>query len=83
VQLRRELEGERLLGLSGVLSIGLGVALAAFPAMGMVALVWAVGVYAIVAGALSLALGYKLRQLGRAKTTLSGRPERERAGSTR
>jgi uncharacterized membrane protein HdeD (DUF308 family) len=62
LRLRKLLTNEWLLVLSGILSIGLGVALILFPLAGMVALVWWIGAYAMVMGVLLLALGFKLRR---------------------
>jgi uncharacterized membrane protein HdeD (DUF308 family) len=61
IRLRREIVGEWVLVLSGVLSILLGVGLALFPGTGALALVWYVGAYAIVFGVLLIALGLRLR----------------------
>src|SRR5690606_40152333 len=49
----------------GVLSLALGVFLVARPIEGAVGLMWAVGAYAIMAGATLLALGFRLRSWGR------------------
>ena len=61
VQLRRHIEGEWALALSGILSILFGVALAAFPGAGLLAIVWIVAGYAVVFGVLLIALGLRLR----------------------
>jgi uncharacterized membrane protein HdeD (DUF308 family) len=61
VRLRKEIKGEWLLALSGVLSVALGVLLAVAPGPGAVALVWYLGAYAIVSGALLLGLSFRLR----------------------
>jgi len=56
IRLRKEIKGEWLLGLSGALSVllGVGVAvlLALFPAASMLSVAWMIGVYAIAAGIL-------------------------------
>jgi uncharacterized membrane protein HdeD (DUF308 family) len=64
VRLRQMIEGEWLLGLSGVLSILLGLLFAARPAAGAVAWVWLIGAYALIFGILLLALSFRLRALG-------------------
>ena len=50
IRLRREIEGEWALILSGVLSVLLGVGLAILPGAGALAMVWYIGAYAIVSG---------------------------------
>jgi len=61
VQLRREIENEWLLGLAGLLSIGFGVLLALWPGPGLLAILWIIGIYAIVLGVLQLFLAFRLR----------------------
>ena len=57
-----------LLGLTGVLSIVLGVLLFASPAAGGLALLWTIGVYAIVFGAMLFGLGIRVAESGRHAT---------------
>lgn len=63
IRLRREIAGEWLLGLTGVLSILLGIYVAAFPGLGLLGLIWAFGLYAIVFGVALVALAFRLRRL--------------------
>ena len=57
-------EGEWLMGLSGVLSIVLGVLIMAMPGAGLLAWVWMIGAYALLFGIAMLALAFRLRTLG-------------------
>ena len=66
IRLRKEIEGEWLLGLSGVLAILFGIALIAVPGAGLLSLVWMIGVFAVVIGVSQIALGIKLRKHRRA-----------------
>lgn len=61
IRLRKDIQGEWLLGLSGVFSVTLGVLLALFPGPGAVGLAWYFGAYAIVFGVLLVSLGFRLR----------------------
>jgi uncharacterized membrane protein HdeD (DUF308 family) len=65
IRLRRVIEGEWLLALSGTLSIGFGLLLLAFPGAGAVAVAWWIGAYAMLAGALLVLLGFRVRTLTR------------------
>ena len=61
IRLRREIRGEWLLALAGAVSIVFGAFVLTFPGTGALALVWLIAFYAIVLGALFLALGLRLR----------------------
>ena len=68
VRLRKEIKHEWLLALSGIASVAFGVLIALFPGAGALALVIWIGAYAFVFGALLVALGFRLRGLGRSRT---------------
>jgi uncharacterized membrane protein HdeD (DUF308 family) len=61
IKLRKEITGEWLLALSGLLSIAFGALVFAFPFAGAVGISWVLGTYAMVGGVLLIALGVKLR----------------------
>jgi uncharacterized membrane protein HdeD (DUF308 family) len=65
VILRRELRGEWLLALAGILSVAFGAFLALRPGEGAITLVTTIGLFAIVFGVALLVLGGRLRQLRR------------------
>jgi uncharacterized membrane protein HdeD (DUF308 family) len=64
VRLRRVIQGEWLLALSGVLSILFGFVMFAFPAAGALAVAWMLGAYTAAAGVVLIALGIRLRTAG-------------------
>ena len=70
IRLRKEIEGEWLLGLPGVTSVLLGlglVALAALnPAITVLSVGWAIAIYALIAGVALIVLALRLRQRTRA-----------------
>jgi uncharacterized membrane protein HdeD (DUF308 family)/sporulation protein YlmC with PRC-barrel domain len=62
VRLRREIEGEWALGLSGALSLLFGVLLVVIPApAGILSLLWLIGAYAIAFGVVLLVLAFRVR----------------------
>ena len=64
VALRREIEGEFWMGLGGVMSVVFGILLIVSPGTGLITLVWLLGFWAIVFGASSLGLAYRLHGIG-------------------
>jgi uncharacterized membrane protein HdeD (DUF308 family) len=69
VQLRQVIKGEWLLALGGVLSVALGVLIAARPGAGLLAWVWVLGGFALLFGVLLLALAFRLRGITAQTTT--------------
>ena len=61
IQLRKEIDNEAWLGLAGLASVFLGVVLFARPGVGVLAVVWLIGMYAILFGVLLVALGFRVR----------------------
>jgi uncharacterized membrane protein HdeD (DUF308 family) len=61
IRLREEITGEWALALSGIASIIFGVLLFLFPGTGALAVVWIIGSYAILFGALLIYLAFKVR----------------------
>lgn len=62
INLRKFIEGEWLLILSAVTSIAFGLLILAYPGAGALALVWMIGAYALLTGALYLALALRARR---------------------
>jgi uncharacterized membrane protein HdeD (DUF308 family) len=60
IRLRKQVHGEWLLALGGVLSIAFGVLLVVYPGAGILAMLWIVGTYAILFGVLLIGLGWRL-----------------------
>lgn len=65
VALRREIEGEWVLFLVGVLSVVLGVAMAVLPSVGVLSLIWLVGLYALAVGVAMIVLAFRVRDVRR------------------
>lgn len=63
VRLRELISGEGWLILAGIASFAFGVLLIIYPGPGLLALVWLVGLYAIIFGIAQLMLGFRLRSL--------------------
>jgi len=61
IRLRKVIQHEWLLMLSGVVSVVFGILVFLFPATGALALVWLISLYALVTGVLLLSLAFRLR----------------------
>lgn len=62
IRLRRVIHDEWLMILNGAAAVLFGVLMFLFPAVGGVALVWMIGTYAVVTGALMLGLAFRLHR---------------------
>ena len=62
IKLRKEIEGEWFLILSGALSVLFGLLLLARPGAGALAVIWIIGAYAIILGVIYVIFGLKLRK---------------------
>jgi uncharacterized membrane protein HdeD (DUF308 family) len=69
IRLRREIEGEWLMILSGALSIVFGVLAFLFPSAGALAVVWLIAAYAIAFGVVMVILAFRLRRYGAGTVT--------------
>lgn len=61
IQLRKEMEGEWVLVLAGILSIVFGVILISQPGAGALAVLWIIATYAVLFGILMVMLAFKVR----------------------
>jgi uncharacterized membrane protein HdeD (DUF308 family) len=65
-RLRGAIDGDWLLAVAGAASIVFGIALIAFPDAGSLSVVWWLGCFALVYGAVLIALGLRMRGAGKA-----------------
>ena len=63
IRLRKEIDNEWLLILSGVLSVAFGVLMILFPGAGAMAVLWMIGAFAIAYGVLLVLFAFKLKRL--------------------
>jgi len=64
IRLRKEIEGEWMLLLSGVLSVAFGALMVVYPGAGALAMLSLIAGYALVFGVLLIVLGFRLRSHG-------------------
>ncbi|MBR1216169.1 HdeD family acid-resistance protein [Bradyrhizobium sp. JYMT SZCCT0180] len=62
IKLRKEIDNEWLLILGGIISVLFGVSMVLAPGAGALALVWVIGAYSVVIGAIFVALALRLRK---------------------
>ena len=65
IRLRKEIKGEWLMILSGLVSVAFGVLLFLQPGAGELAVAWIIAAYAFIFGVLMVLLAFKVRKLGR------------------
>ncbi|MBP2320078.1 uncharacterized membrane protein HdeD (DUF308 family) [Kibdelosporangium banguiense] len=63
IRLRKQIQGELLLGLAGLLSAVFGVLVLLWPALGAAAIASFIGVFSLIYGVVLIALGLRLRKL--------------------
>jgi len=61
IRLQREITGEWALIAGGIISIVFGLALTVLPAVGILSLVWLIGIYAVAFGVLLLITAFRVR----------------------
>ena len=64
ISLRREIDNEWMMILSGALSVLFGVLLAVLPGVGLLSLTWLIGLYALIFGVAFIVLGFRVRGHG-------------------
>jgi uncharacterized membrane protein HdeD (DUF308 family) len=64
IQLRKEIDNEFWLGLSGLISVIFGFVILRFPLGSALALTWLIGVYSVVFGVFFIMLAFRVRGLG-------------------
>ena len=62
IRLRKEIDNEWAIGLSGALSVLFGVVLLVAPGAGALAFIWVIGAYAVVFGILLVMAAFKLKK---------------------
>jgi uncharacterized membrane protein HdeD (DUF308 family) len=68
IRLRKEIQNEWLLALSGVLSVLFGIIMFVQPGAGALAVIWVIAAYAIVFGILLIWLGLRLKKRSESRT---------------
>lgn len=74
IRLREQIQGEFWLALAGLLSVGFGVLLLAFPLAGALALLWVLASYAVAFGIVLVLLGFRVRSTGAGPAAAEPRP---------
>ena len=71
IDLRKQMPNEWLLGLSGALSILFGILVAVQPDAGALAVVWTIGLYALLYGVTLVVLAFRVRSMGKRIQTVA------------
>ena len=71
IDLRKQMPNEWLLGLSGALSILFGILVAVQPDAGALAVVWTIGLYALLYGVTLVVLAVRVRSMGKRIQTVA------------
>ena len=71
VRLRHLIQGEGWFILGGIASIAFGVLLVVYPGSGLLAVIWLVGLYAVIFGISLVMLGFRLKNLAGESPTLT------------
>jgi uncharacterized membrane protein HdeD (DUF308 family) len=66
IRLRKQIEGELMLGFAGLVSVIFGLLMLLWPALGLAAIASILGIFALVYGVILIFLGFRLRRLARA-----------------
>ncbi len=64
IRLRKEIDNEFWLGLSGLISVIFGLYIFRFPVGGALAIAWLIGIYAVAFGVMFIMLAFRLRNMG-------------------
>jgi uncharacterized membrane protein HdeD (DUF308 family) len=70
IELRKQIDNEWMLILSGVVSILWGILMLAYPGAAILTLLWLFGIAAVVFGALMILLAFRVRNLGSGSTPM-------------
>jgi uncharacterized membrane protein HdeD (DUF308 family) len=63
IRLRKQIEGELMLGLAGLVSAIFGVLVLVWPIAGAVTIATLIGIFALIYGVVLIVLGFRLRRL--------------------
>jgi uncharacterized membrane protein HdeD (DUF308 family) len=70
-RLRKEIEGEWVLGLSGLVTVLMGIWILVQPTIGALAMVSMIGIFAVILGLVLVMLAFKVRKVGKGVSKLA------------